>query len=155
MMPTPPPAYPIPPPPPPPPPKKGLSGCAIAGIIAGGAVAIILIGLVVVGYLAMNGGDGDVPEWVKYPNASLISSGTLLGTTTLRYQTDDSVDKVVEYYKTEISKHGSPSGTARIEPTVVSIPGGGFQIKDSAGKLDITVAGSAGRQTGMFVHYSK
>jgi len=136
-----------------------MSGCAIAAIVACVLVGIIVIGIGAAYFTLVKEGPGDTPEWAKYPHGTLISGSTMHlpgstdETTTLQYETDDSAETVIEYYKTEIVKHG---GQATATPMSVPRPGvRGTAVKDAEGKFEINVIRVAGERTGMFVHYSK
>jgi hypothetical protein len=198
-------------PPPQQPPKKGLSGCAIAAIIIGVLIGIVVIGAGVGGYFVMkqvggkgglvksvfamanpdydildvdnknqtitvrhkktgktatipiaalkNGkidpedlgmtaeeaeGTGGAPSWVKYPHSKLLNSAEIMSLTTLVYRTPDSVDKVLDYYKQELSRQG-------IVPT--SERGAAIVVDDAKGDLKLSVAGSEGNATVISIVY--
>ncbi len=87
---------------------------------------------------------GSAPSWVKYPNAKQVSAMQLMGMSTLIYQTDDPVDKVMEYFKSAISEKGIHASHERT---------GAILIDDAKGSLQISVAGSGGNRTIITVIY--
>jgi len=90
-------------------------------------------------------GTGGAPEWVKYPDAKQMTAAQILGITTLVYETDDPVEKVMEYYKTEIGNkgiHATNSGSVAIV------------VDDANGSLQIS-AHNQGRKTMISIVFRK
>ena len=198
-------------PPPQPVPKKGLSGCAIAAIVVGVLIGLVVIALGVGGYVFVkqaggrsgvakaaigmanpdyeiidlddkektvtvrhkktgktatfpithmkNGhidpadlgmsrdeseGTGGAPAWVKYPDARQMQAVQLLSITTLIYETDDPVEKVIEYYKSET---GSKGIQATLEKS------GAIVVSDAKGDLKISVTEGRGKSTLITIAY--
>ena len=193
-------------PPPQPVPKQGLGGCAIAAIVAGVLIALVVIGIGVGGYVFVQKaggrsglaqkaigianpdyeiidlddkdktitvkhkktgktatfpishmkdghvdpadlglsaseaeGTGSAPEWVKYPRGKQKTAAQLLGMTTIMYQTDDPVDKVMDYYKSVIGEKGIQATTGFNGAIVVEDANGALQIAAKAGGADGTM----------------
>lgn len=198
-------------PPPQPIPKKGLGGCAIAAIVAGVVIGLVVIALGIGSYvfvqktggrsgmakvaigmanpdyeivdlndkektitvkhkktgktatfpilhmkdghvdpadLGMTAdeaeGTGGAPEWVKYPGARQKTAAQLMGMTTIMYQTDDPVDKVMEHYKTVVGEKGIQANTGK---------NGSIVVDDSKGSLQIAVMPDRGKGSMITVVY--
>ena len=85
-------------------------------------------------------GTGGAPEWVKYPGGRQMTAAQLLGITTLLYSTDDSVEKVIEYYKGVVGDKGVQT---------VSSEKGTLSVIDEHGSLQI--AAQANREKGTLI----
>ena len=190
-------------------PKKGLGGCAIAAIVVGVLVGLVIIGISVGGYMFLQKaggrsgvaktaigmanpdydiidfddkkntitvrhkktgktatfpishmkdgrvdpselgmtpdqaeGTGAAPEWVKYPHGKQKTAAQLMGMTTLIYQTDDPVDKVMDYYKSVIGEKGIQATTSI---------NGAIVVTDSKGSLQLAVGPERGTGTGTII----
>ena len=89
-------------------------------------------------------GTGSAPSWVKYPQAKQLSAMQLMGLSTLMYQTDDPVDKVMEYFKSAIGERGIQATYERT---------GTILINDGKGSLQISATASGGKGTMITVVY--
>ena len=203
----------LPPPLPPPQavPKRGMSGCAVAAIVVGVLIGLVVVGLSIGGFVLLkqaggrngvaraaigmanpdydvldlnqregtitvrhkktgktatfpisrmkNGrvnpadlgmtseeaeGTGGAPSWVKYPDARQLTAVQLMSITTLIYQTDDPVDKVMEYYKSEAGGNGIQAAFDK---------SGGIVFGDAKGDLKISVTANGAKSTMITVAY--
>lgn len=89
-------------------------------------------------------GTGGAPSWVKYPNGRQTQAVQLLSLTTIIYTTDDPVEKVMEYYKSELGQKGIQ---------VTSQGAGAIAVSDAKGDLKISASSSGGRGTMISVVY--
>ena len=80
-------------------------------------------------------GTAGAPSWVKYPGARQVQAVQLMSITTLIYSTDDPVDKVMDYYKSEAGNNG-------IQATFDK--SGAIVLSDAKGDLKISVTASGG-----------
>ena len=138
--------------------RKKRSGCAMAAIVLGVIVAVIVVGLIGTFTFLAKEGSGDVPAWLKYPDGTLVTSTTMrlpgvFEHTTMQYQTDDSVERVAEYYKAEIAKHGGQATAQQDDMERLSVHR--IVVKSVDDKLEVNIMKPKGRPTGMFIQYSK
>jgi len=86
-------------------------------------------------------GTGSAPSWVKYPDAKQLTAAQILGMTTLVYETDDPLEKVMNYYKTEIGNKGIQATNSGTVSLVVNDANGTVQIslQNQGGKTLITI----------------
>jgi len=89
-------------------------------------------------------GTAGAPEWVKYPGARQLQAAQIMSLSTLIYQTDDPVEKVMEYYKSETGDKGIHAVFDR---------SGGIAVSDAKGDLKISVASGAANSTMISIAY--